>query len=158
MRLSPCSECSRHVKESDASCPFCGAMRTGGGEPSPARRAAGRLSRAALFAAGAAGAAMATADCSSAQPAYGGATFIPAEVGDSSATPESSTTTADASDAAATPEAGTSATDGAGAPDVPMAVAAYGAAIFPDADTTNDDGPSVVALYGGFAPVDGGLR
>jgi hypothetical protein len=43
--------------------------------------------------------------------------------------------------------------------DVPMAVAAYGAPIFVDSGgTESDDAPSFVALYGGFAPVDGGLK
>jgi hypothetical protein len=66
----PCRSCARHVKQSDATCPFCG------NEVSrvsiSARVSVGRLSRAALFAAGAAGLALATTDCGSAQSSYGG--------------------------------------------------------------------------------------
>jgi hypothetical protein len=74
----PCPGCSRHVKRDDATCPFCGA--TASVEIGPTRVLAGRLSRAALFAAGAVGAAVATTDCSSQAgsqnmaPAYGGST------------------------------------------------------------------------------------
>jgi len=70
-RFVPCPSCARHVKQSDSTCPFCGNEI-----PNvivPARRvAAGRLSRSALFAAGAAGLALATMDCGSAQSSYGG--------------------------------------------------------------------------------------
>jgi hypothetical protein len=57
----PCPGCSRHVKRGDAVCPFCGA--TASLESGPTRVLAGRLSRAALFAAGAVGAAVATTAC-----------------------------------------------------------------------------------------------
>jgi|HubBroStandDraft_1064217.scaffolds.fasta_scaffold02303_5 hypothetical protein len=58
----PCPGCSRHVKRGDALCPFCGA--TASVQNRPSRTIAGRLSRAALFAAGAVGTAVATTDCS----------------------------------------------------------------------------------------------
>jgi|HubBroStandDraft_6_1064221.scaffolds.fasta_scaffold504470_2 hypothetical protein len=72
----PCPGCSRHVKRSDATCPFCGAIASA--DIGPIRVLAGRLSRAAIFAAGTVGATLAT-DCSSTsvsqpmlQPMYGG--------------------------------------------------------------------------------------
>ena len=46
----PCPGCSRHVKRGDAICPFCGATATV--DIGPTRALSGRLSRAALFAAG----------------------------------------------------------------------------------------------------------
>jgi hypothetical protein len=57
----PCPGCSRHVKRGDAICPFCGA--TPSVEIGPTRVLAGRLSRAALFAAGAMGTVVATTAC-----------------------------------------------------------------------------------------------
>lgn len=61
-RLIACARCGRHVKAGEAACPFCG-----GEAPvaQPQRRVVGRLSRAAMHAAGAAGAVVALADCSS---------------------------------------------------------------------------------------------
>jgi hypothetical protein len=47
----PCPGCSRHIRQGDAICPFCGA--TASVDIGPTRTIAGRLSRAALFAAGA---------------------------------------------------------------------------------------------------------
>jgi hypothetical protein len=47
----PCPGCSRHVKRGDAICPFCGA--TASVDIGPTRALSGRLSRAAIFAAGA---------------------------------------------------------------------------------------------------------
>src|SRR5271166_3034732 len=101
----PCPGCSRHVKRDDALCPFCGA--TASVESSPTRILAGRLSRAALFAAGAVGAAVATTDCS-AQPPYGagphpGAVEVfPNGTEDSGADDGPSEVAADAADASAT--------------------------------------------------------
>jgi hypothetical protein len=111
----PCPGCSRHVKRGDATCPFCGASASA--ESSPTRTLAGRLSRAALFAAGAAGAAVATTNCS-AQSDYGGPPVIHTE--DSSA--------GDAVPDAADASAATGPTDSSTAADVPMAVPFYGAA------------------------------
>jgi len=52
--LAPCPSCQRHVRASDAACPFCGAATVvPGGGASALSGLRGRLSRAALFAAGA---------------------------------------------------------------------------------------------------------
>jgi|SRR5580704_4964319 hypothetical protein len=116
----PCPGCSRHVKRGDAICPFCGA--TASVVSGPTRTIAGRLSRAALFAAGAVGAAVATTDCAPAPP-YGTLPAGPIPTEDASASDGPSV---DAADASTTSEP----TDSASTADV----------------------PSVVALYGGFAP------
>jgi hypothetical protein len=81
----PCPGCSRHVKRGDALCPFCGA--TASVESGPTRILAGGLSRAALFAAGAVGAAVATMDCGGppASVVFYGAISPPLELGDSGA-------------------------------------------------------------------------
>ena len=62
--FSPCRACSRHVRAGDCVCPFCGAKATCVASGRAAPR--GRMSRAALFAAGTAGAAgalLGAADC-----------------------------------------------------------------------------------------------
>lgn len=71
--FTPCLSCARHVRQSDSTCPFCGNEVPHLSVPA-IRVAVGRLSRSALFAASAAGWALATTDCSSSspQPAYGG--------------------------------------------------------------------------------------
>ena len=122
VQFSPCSACARHVKLSDATCPFCGVDNRQHLFASNAKASLGsvvpptpavRLSRAALFA-GTVGAAMAVTDCAtgSAVPAYG---LVPIEVGDASmmadaadasasndsqGTPSSSADASDASDSA----------------------------------------------------------
>lgn len=55
MAFSPCPECSRHVRLTDAACPFCGsdAARP---VPKQPRRSTQRVTRAALFFAGVLGA------------------------------------------------------------------------------------------------------
>ena len=78
--LAPCATCARHVKSAETTCPFCGA------EVPSAEAPAGlvttqRLSRAALFAAGAAGLLVAAGDCSAPpapEPPYGGVPVIDA--------------------------------------------------------------------------------
>jgi hypothetical protein len=69
-RFTPCPSCARHVRSGDSKCPFCG------GEVLhvnvPARVTVGRLSRSALFAASAAGLALATTNCGSMSSSYGG--------------------------------------------------------------------------------------
>jgi hypothetical protein len=96
VRFTPCPGCERHVKEGDGACPFCGAS-----VPRPPAQAVvrGRMSRAALLAASAAGAlalggpltgVSATEGClgsppgdlgtGSSTPLYGG-TAVPAEGG-----------------------------------------------------------------------------
>jgi hypothetical protein len=104
-------------------CPFCGAFASV--ESAPTRVLAGRLSRAALFAVGAVGTAMATTACAPAPP-YGTIPGgpIPTEASSASDGPR----VADAADASAT----TVPTDSSTAADVPMAVPFYGAAVVPD--------------------------
>jgi len=70
VRFSLCPACARHVKQSDRMCPFCGNEVPP--VNAPARVVVGRLSRSALFAAGAAGLALAATDCGSMGAAYGG--------------------------------------------------------------------------------------
>jgi hypothetical protein len=60
-QLWPCPACSRHVERGDSICPFCAA--TIAVESIPTRTIARRLSRAALFAAGAVGVGVATTAC-----------------------------------------------------------------------------------------------
>jgi hypothetical protein len=183
MRLQPCSGCSRHVRVGDPICPFCGASVSVRSEGRPVRSAAARLSRAALFAAGTAGAAVAGADCS-AQPMYGGSYLQPMYGGvffpDAGMEQEASTPTPDASkmldanataDATAMPDAAalasesSTADDSSSAPDVPMAVAMYGGIAIPDSGPVKDeDAPSIAPpygiapLYGGFAPIDAEVK
>ena len=45
--LQPCSECHRHVRSSDATCPFCSTAIT---PAAPPRLPVGRITRAAVFA------------------------------------------------------------------------------------------------------------
>jgi hypothetical protein len=121
----PCPGCSRHVKGGDAVCPFCGA--TARVQSSPTRTIAGRLSRAALFAAGAVGAAVATTDCGNGttiQPPYGAPCTPPCtmEPEDSGASDGPSGSVTDARDASTTSEP----TDASSAPDAPSAGALYG--------------------------------
>jgi hypothetical protein len=104
-RFWPCPSCSRHVKRGDVTCPFCGASASV--ESIPTRVLAGRLSRAALFAAGAVGAAVATTDCGNTtaiQPPYGSPCGGPCtiETEDSSAADASTDVAADAADTSAT--------------------------------------------------------
>jgi hypothetical protein len=63
LRFIPCASCARHVKESDAVCPFCGEKTVWVAAPPP-RVPGARMSRSALFA-GAVGAALASSSCSS---------------------------------------------------------------------------------------------
>jgi hypothetical protein len=64
--LAPCPACNRHVSAHDAACPFCAAALPETFRCQPARVApSGRLSRAAMIAAGAA---LMSASCSNAAP------------------------------------------------------------------------------------------
>ncbi len=104
VQFSPCSACARHVKRSDAACPFCGeenksrplasTAKASVGSEAP-RTAAARLSRAALFA-GTVGAAVATTNCGTSTIAPYGASPPPP--------PQDASTTADASDSSASDE------------------------------------------------------
>jgi hypothetical protein len=60
-RFVACEVCARHVREGDGACPFCGARAP---VVAPRRVIRGRLSRAAMHAAGAAGAVITLSDCS----------------------------------------------------------------------------------------------
>jgi hypothetical protein len=61
MRFVACASCRRHVKESDAACPFCGAVAPSfAPRPLPSRV---RTTRAAMIAAGTAGSVAALLDC-----------------------------------------------------------------------------------------------
>jgi hypothetical protein len=66
-QFAPCPSCARHVKRSDSACPFCGA-EVPHVSARAVRVAVGRLSRSALFAASAAGLALATTECENPQP------------------------------------------------------------------------------------------
>jgi hypothetical protein len=59
-RFLACTACSRHVRAGDSRCPFCGASAP---PARPLRTVTERLSRAAIHAAGAAGAVVAISDC-----------------------------------------------------------------------------------------------
>jgi hypothetical protein len=61
-RFVPCAACRRHVKETEAACPFCGEAAA---RPAAVRPVVARLSRAALFSAGAAGSFVLLVDCGS---------------------------------------------------------------------------------------------
>ncbi|MDB4956377.1 MAG: hypothetical protein JWO36_3946 [Myxococcales bacterium] len=50
IELRPCGECQRHVAVTESACPFCAAVLAA---PAPRDLPLGRLSRAAVFAAGA---------------------------------------------------------------------------------------------------------
>jgi hypothetical protein len=143
----PCPGCSRHVKRGDALCPFCGA--TASIEISPRPTIAGRLSRAALFAAGAVGTALATANCGA---PYGlppggfqvetedsGASDGPSETDaeDTSTTPDSASTadapsTADGPNDAGDASTSTVPTDSSSASDVLISTPPYGQGPIPD--------------------------
>jgi hypothetical protein len=122
----PCPGCSRHVKRGDAICPFC---RTAPSVDIPTRVLSGRLSRAALFAAGAVGVGIASTECApSVTTEYGcpvpNCAF---ETEDANASDGPSAAAPDAADASAA----TGPTDSSSAADVPMAVPFYGAAMPP---------------------------
>jgi hypothetical protein len=125
VRLSPCLACARHVKVGACSCPFCGAKVACVAPPSVA--GGERMSRAALFAAGALGTVLGATDCSSSSTPFHGASPPPAEAGSDAAESDAPSTPPDASgppsDAAAPSDA-------------------------------REESPGVVALYGGFIPID----
>jgi hypothetical protein len=96
----PCPGCSRHIKRGDAFCPFCGA--TASVDTGPTRVLAGRLSRAALFAVGAVGTAVATTDCGGLAVSEYGGSPIPIETEDASVSDSPSGIAADAGVSSAT--------------------------------------------------------
>jgi len=176
----PCPGCSCHVKRGDAICPFCG--ESASVDIGPTRVLAGRLSRAALFAAGAMGAAVATTDCGTppSSTAFYGAISPPLEMledsgvsdagpglvigdgglstietEDASATDGPSEADADAGDASTStaPTDSSSASDSPSTTDGPADAEEASAPSEPtDSSSTAKDAPSAVALYGGIAP------
>jgi hypothetical protein len=158
VRFTPCPSCTRHVKVGDGVCPFCGAS-------TPRAQAAamprGRLSRAALLAAGAAGA-LAMTDCGSS----GGTATTPdgspplADSGtptdDDSGTPEASATAQPFYGAISPPlPDAESPTDG-GSKDLDATApsdAAEGST--PDSEAGDEGGHMVQPLYGSVAPAYG---
>ena len=65
-RFIACVQCSRHVREGDETCPFCGASAPP--LPPPPRTLTTRVSRAAMLAAGAAGGIIVLVDCGDGNP------------------------------------------------------------------------------------------
>lgn len=71
--LVACHACDRHVRAHEAACPFCSARReVTAPRAALARVSSPRLSRAALFLAGAAAASTTIAGCGPSNPVYGG--------------------------------------------------------------------------------------
>ncbi|MES1206393.1 MAG: hypothetical protein ABUS79_10690 [Pseudomonadota bacterium] len=98
-QLVPCPCCNRHVRIGEAGCPFCACALPNRAAAAPRPNApTGRLSRAAMVAAGAL--LGATAGCGpTAVPVYGAP--IPADAGGDTSTQDSSGDTAKADDAQA---------------------------------------------------------
>jgi hypothetical protein len=158
VHLRPCPACSRHARVSETACPFCGAAFSDAfrGTARPEGPTT-RLTRAALFAFGAAGtvgggaagvAALSTtttACSSSSEPGYGGvAPPDDASPGIDTGTP----VVDDGSVGTVTPLYGASAILDGG--DGGVAIPIYGAPFTTDA---SDDGPVATPAYG--APVTG---
>jgi|SRR5580658_10659473 hypothetical protein len=155
----PCPGCSRHVKRGDAVCPFCGAGASV--EVGPTRVLAGRLSRAALFAAGAAGVAVTTSNCNSAPmiptttiaPAYGGPVGLPLYGGAVLPIDDSGETiTIPPTDSATGSADATSAIDGSTGADGSTDAADASATTEPIDSSSADDAPMVAVFYGAFMP------
>ncbi|HEV3192255.1 MAG TPA: hypothetical protein VGY54_17205, partial [Polyangiaceae bacterium] len=149
VRFVPCPGCSRHVKQGDCICPFCGAKTSCTQDPTVAVK--GRMSRAALLAAGAVGAVLATTDCSSSDT---GSPSPAADAGDASQGDGSvvalygAFVPPDASDASsAMPPSDTGASS-----DVVGSADAVGSSDAAPSDGSQGDAGSVVAAYGAFVP------
>ena len=135
--LVPCPSCARHVRVSEAACPFCRGALDESLRAQPAPQAApARLSRAALYALGAAGTVTLAAACS--QSVYG-APVTPDDAGPRDAGPPM----VDAAYGGPPIDGGFDADDGA-----PPVVDA-------GRDADDDASPLVDAAYGG-PPIDGG--
>jgi hypothetical protein len=80
--LHPCPGCKRHVRAEEARCPFCGGALPAPRAASSLPRALGRMSRAALFAATAAGATLAGAAAGCDGDSPGGADAAADQVAD----------------------------------------------------------------------------
>ncbi len=121
--LRPCRSCARHVRATDAACPFCNAALDSALDSSPDPAPPGpalRLSRAALFAFGTGAAVLTpalTLNCSSDEttccPPYGHVPFDAAEpVQDGAlATPDAQVGSGDAGDGSLAADAGSDAED-----------------------------------------------
>ena len=125
VHLSSCPACARHVRVSEAACPFCGAALSDAFRARPAPRSpAARLSRSALYALGMGTVTLAAACSSSSSP--GGTDDAEAPIADAAngGSPETGV---------ATPSYGASPHDAGEAPyDAGGVVAAYGAPALPD--------------------------
>jgi hypothetical protein len=132
VHLSSCPACARHVRVSEAACPFCGAALSDAFRARPAPRSpAARLSRSALYALGMGTVTLAAACSSSSSP--GGTEDAGPPVADAGA-PVADAAKGGASEAGvATPAYGASPHDAGEAPyDAGGVVAAYGAPVLPD--------------------------
>jgi hypothetical protein len=130
--LAACPSCARHVRVSEASCPFCRTSLPAafGARPAP-RPPPGRLTRAALYALGAAGTMSASIACGSASSLYG------APPRDSGIDEKDSGSTADSMSGALY-----------GGPFVESG--APGDSTAPDTSSPEDSGPTIFdAAYGG---------
>jgi hypothetical protein len=138
--LRPCPSCARHVRVSEADCPFCGAALSDEFRAAPRPRGpAARLSRAALFAFGSGTLAVA-GGCSSSSdtpvPLYGSPIMVDAGADGERVAP----------DATVVPDASTADAE----PDSPVATPAYGAPGQPvePVDAGDDGHVGVTPLYG----------
>ena len=136
-RLIPCPSCARHVRTSDASCPFCGAATVQAPAPLVAR---GRLSRAALLAVGAAGA-LAAADC-------GGSTSSPEPASDASAADDASS---GSTSSGSTSSGSSSGAESSGSSSSGSLIALYGGLMPVDAGA-DAGGHMAEPVYGAVAP------
>ena len=131
-RLIPCPSCARHVRSSDAACPFCGAATVQAPAPAVSR---GRLSRAAFIAVSAAGALAAT-DC-------GGSTASPEPASDAAAPADGASSGSSSSG---------SSSSGSGSSGSGMVQPLYGG-IIPPVDAGDDAGGHMAEpVYGAMVP------
>ena len=86
--LSPCPGCNRHIGTDETACPFCSSALPDSFRCQPRSQPRGRLSRAALMAAGAA--LLGGEACSTAVPEYGA--VFPIDAGADTRTMDGSTT------------------------------------------------------------------
>jgi hypothetical protein len=145
LRFLPCPACARHVKCGDRVCPFCAAS-----VPEAALCAtvvSARMSRSALFAAGAMGASIAITSCANTNTTYGVPPYF-LEEDQSSPPPWAPPPAMDASQNEETPTPDSGPNDESPSEERASSDAAQ-------ADSTLDaaeDQPTVVALYGAMVP------
>jgi hypothetical protein len=132
--LSPCPSCARHVRLSEPACPFCGApLPRGFGEQTAPASPARRLNRAALHALRMSAIPLTLAAC-------GGSAVLVDDAGEG----DSATT----HDGANGGSSGTASSGGS---------STGGGSTSGSSGGFGDDGPGVVAAYGGFIPFDAGM-